>query len=112
MSQITTHILDTGRGCPAADIAVRLEKRKGAGWTEIAKGRTNQDGRIPNLLPEGQTLQPDVYKIIFETGDYYARLQIKTFYPRVEIIFDTFDTSHYHVPLLLSPFGYSTYRGS
>ena len=81
-------------------------------WESISQGVTNSDGRITGLLQPDKKLFPGTYKLIFETGDYYAGKNIKTFYPVVEIQFSITDDSHYHVPLLISPFGYSTYRGS
>jgi len=112
VSQITTHVLDTSTGIPGKNISIRLQAKKNNGWQTIAQGITNADGRIADLLPPSKSLQPDTYKMVFDTGKYYAALQTKTFYPEVEIIFNTFDQTHYHVPLLVNPFGYSTYRGS
>jgi 5-hydroxyisourate hydrolase/2-oxo-4-hydroxy-4-carboxy-5-ureidoimidazoline decarboxylase len=112
MSQVTTHVLDTSTGKPGKNIAVQLIQNKSNEWKSIAQGITNNDGRIPDLLPEGKNLSAGNYKIVFETGNYYATQNIKSFYPAVEILFTIFDDSHYHVPLLISPFGYSTYRGS
>jgi|SRR6478672_9249184 len=110
VSQITTHVLDTAVGLPGKNISIRLQAKRDNSWQTIAQGITNADGRIPDLLPQERNLKPDTYKMVFDTGSYYANQ--KTFYPEVEIIFNTFDESHYHVPLLLNPFGYSTYRGS
>lgn len=110
VSQITTHVLDTSVGLPGATISIRLQAKRNNVWQTIAQGITNNDGRIPDLLPQERNLKPDTYKMVFDTGSYYANQ--KTFYPEVEIIFSTFDETHYHVPLLLNPFGYSTYRGS
>jgi 5-hydroxyisourate hydrolase/2-oxo-4-hydroxy-4-carboxy-5-ureidoimidazoline decarboxylase len=112
MSQITTHVLDTSSGNPGNDISIRLMQKGNDTWNTIAQGITNSDGRIADLIPPGKTLSPGTYKMVFETGDYYAVRKIKTFYPAVVIQFTVFDNSHYHVPLLISPFGYSTYRGS
>lgn len=112
MSQITTHILDTTKGKPAANVRIMLYQGANDEWAEIALGITNNDGRIADLLPTDEPLQPGIYKLRFETKDYFDQQQIKTFYPYVEIIFDIQSTDHYHVPLLLNPFGYSTYRGS
>ncbi|MBL4577829.1 MAG: hydroxyisourate hydrolase [Flavobacteriales bacterium] len=112
MSQITTHILDTSVGKPASGVSATLEYRDDSSWTEIASGVTDVDGRIGNLLKDNQTVDPGVYRLIFNTGDYYEGQAKKCFYPKVVIVFETVDTSHYHVPLLLNPFGYSTYRGS
>ena len=112
MSQVTTHVLDTAAGKPGKDISIRLMKKENDNWLAIAEGITNADGRISDLLPPGKILSAGDYKIIFNTGEYYKTQKIKTFYPAVEILFTVFDDSHYHVPLLISPFGYSTYRGS
>jgi len=112
VSQITTHVLDTSTGIPGKDISIRLQAFKNNTWQTIAQGITNSDGRIPDLLPQDRNLKPDSYKMVFDTGSYYSRTNTQTFYPLTEIIFNTFDETHYHVPLLVNPFGYSTYRGS
>ena len=112
MSQITTHILDTTKGKPAAGVAITLLQQAGDNWRELASGITNSDGRIADLLPKGKQLELGVYKIKFDTQEYFAQDGIANFYPFVEIIFNVASTEHYHVPLLLNPFGYSTYRGS
>lgn len=114
MSTITTHVLDTAAGQPAAGIAVtlfRLDEQKE--WQTIAGGQTDSDGRVARLLPSGETIGPGVYQLLFTTGYYFAARGEKCFYPVVPIIFQIESPGeHYHVPLLLSPFGYSTYRGS
>ena len=112
VSQITTHVLDTAVGLPGKNISIRLQTKRNNIWQTIAQGITNADGRIPDLLPQDRNLKPDTYKMVFDTGSYYSNQNLKTFYPEVEIQFTTFDEAHYHVPLLLNPFGYSTYRGS
>ena len=112
MSQITTHVLDTAAGRPGRDISVRLMNKVNNDWQVMAQGVTNGDGRVSDLLPAGKILSPGIYKMVFETGSYYSEQKIKSFYPWVEILFQVFDDAHYHVPLLISPFGYSTYRGS
>ena len=112
MSQITTHVLDVSAGRPGRDIGIRLMNKPGKDWQTIAQGITNSDGRVSDLLPSGKILTPGIYKMVFETGNYFSDQKIKTFYPSVEILFSVFDDAHYHVPLLISPFGYSTYRGS
>jgi len=113
MSGITTHVLDTSRGRPAPGVPVTLEIEAAAGWTVVGKGTTNADGRITDLLSPGTTLTAGVYRLIFDTGSYFMSRQIESFYPQVVIVFRvTEPTEHYHVPLLLNPFGYSTYRGS
>jgi len=112
MSQITTHILDTTKGRPAAGVTIALHEQAGDNWREIARGATNTDGRIPDLLPKEQRLARGVYKLKFFTQEYFERDGTAGFYPFVEICFLVSDNSHYHVPLLLNPFGFSTYRGS
>ena len=113
MSGITTHVLDTSRGRPAAGVPATLEIKVAGGWTLIGQGTTNADGRISDLVPEEGTVVPGVYRLTFDTGTYFATNQSESFYPKVTIIFRLADVAqHYHVPLLLSPFGYSTYRGS
>jgi 5-hydroxyisourate hydrolase len=112
MSQITTHILDTSKGKPAAGITIILYSGQQDSWKELARGKTNTDGRIPDLLKKEVVLMHGIYKLRFETKDYFDKEGIQTFYPFIEIVFDINTDEHYHVPLLLNPFGYSTYRGS
>jgi len=112
MSQLTTHILDTTQGKPAAGVEIALYQQHQNDWKEIVRGITNQDGRITDWLPKDELLTHGQYKLKFQTGNYYKQLMIPTFYPFVEVIFSITDSSHYHVPLLLNPYGYSTYRGS
>ncbi|MBM3464912.1 MAG: hydroxyisourate hydrolase [Armatimonadetes bacterium] len=108
MSGITTHVLDTSRGRPAAGVGITLERQSSDGFRKISERATNSDGRVPDLMPE--PLEAGLYRLTFETGKYYDGAG---FYPEVRIMFEIKDpTQHYHVPLLLSPFGYSTYRGS
>jgi 5-hydroxyisourate hydrolase len=108
VSHVTTHVLDAALGKPAAGIPVVLQHGDGA---EIARGTTDGDGRIAQLGPE--RLGTGIYRLIFSTADYFARQRIASFYPRVTIDFVIADgDAHYHVPVLLSPFAYSTYRGS
>lgn len=113
-SQITTHILDIARGCPAAGVEVGLEvEQPDASWKAIAAGRTDADGRIENFPGSTPPLQAGTYRLIFLVGPYFEAQQCKSFYPQVVVIFTLSDPDqHYHVPLLLSPYGYSTYRGS
>jgi len=112
MSQLTTHVLDTSIGKPGKDITIRLMQPKDGDWQTIAQGVTNADGRIGDLLPAEKILVSGNYKLVFETGNYFAANNVKGFYPEVEIQFTVTDDAHYHVPLLINPFGYSTYRGS
>jgi 5-hydroxyisourate hydrolase/2-oxo-4-hydroxy-4-carboxy-5-ureidoimidazoline decarboxylase len=111
-SQITTHALDTATGKPAGGIQVRLKDLWKGSWQTIAQGETNANGRLEDLLPSGRKLEEGSYQLAFETGDYYKNNKLEGFYPQVEIQFTISDNLHYHIPLLLSPFGYSTYRGS
>ncbi len=112
MSQITTHVLDTAIGMPAAGIRITLAQLSDDGWQTIGKGVTNSDGRLPGLCPEGP-LPAGTYRMHFATTEYLQSLSSPVFYPYAEVVF-CIDGSgqHYHIPLLLSPFGYSTYRGS
>ena len=111
MSAITTHILDTGLGRPAAGVPVRLERLDGAHYTELAAATTDDDGRVRELGSD--QAEPGTYRLVFDTGDYLARTGQSGFYPEVVVVFALADPGrHHHVPLLLSPFGYSTYRGS
>jgi 5-hydroxyisourate hydrolase len=113
MSPITTHVLDTARGRPAAGIAATLEHLVDGLWTTLGRGETNADGRIRDLMPDGSSLEPGIYRLTFETAAYFRALGIEGFYPYVPIVFElAAPEQHYHVPLLLSPYGYSTYRGS
>ncbi|HYE74693.1 MAG TPA: hydroxyisourate hydrolase [Blastocatellia bacterium] len=112
MSAITTHILDTSLGRPARGVPVTLEFQAQQ-WQVIGKGITDDDGRLRDLLPDDFDLQSGNYRITFDTGVYFSSLNLEGFYPEVSVIFTIRDhKQHFHVPLLLSPFGYSTYRGS
>jgi len=113
MSAITTHVLDTARGRPAAGVPVTLEVEAAGGWILLGKGTTNADGRVADLMPDDTAIEAGVYRLIFDTNTYFAGNSVAAFYPQVTIVFKIENThQHYHVPLLLSPFGYSTYRGS
>ncbi len=113
-ASITTHILDTSRGRPAAGVAVTLDRRDAAGqWARVGAGVTDADGRQRALVPAGAVLEAGVYRIGFDTGGYFAALGVEGFYPEASVVFTVRDPAeHHHVPLLLNPFGYSTYRGS
>jgi len=113
MSQITTHVLDTSKGLPAEGIQIFLQGKDGDGvWVELGSGTTDSDGRISDLLDNNTLLEPRTYRMVFFTENYFSAQNQKGFYPSVTIEFETADTTHYHIPLLLNPFGYSTYRGS
>src|SRR5262245_20105912 len=109
---LTTHVLDTTSGAPAAGVAVVLMQLGEDGrWHQVADGQTDDDGRLALLNP--QDLKSGRYRLSFATGDYFQQRSLPVFYPQVSIEFQVQDPQeHYHVPLLLSPFGYSTYRGS
>jgi 5-hydroxyisourate hydrolase len=112
MSAITTHVLDTSTGRPAASVAVTLEKVADGGWQSAGRGVTDQDGRIADLLA-GAQLAAGTYRLTFDTAAYFSARKQQAFYPQVQVMFTVSDAGqHYHVPLLLSPYGYSTYRGS
>jgi 5-hydroxyisourate hydrolase len=107
-SPLTTHVLDTARGVPAQGVPIELETLKGGAWTPLSKGTTNADGRCPDLLAPG-ALKRGTYKLRFDTKAY---LGVGCFYPYAEIVFEVLEERHHHIPLLLAPFGYTTYRGS
>lgn len=119
MKSITTHVLDTALGKPGEGIETILEILEKEGpihqeqWKEIAKGTTNDDGRIPGFVPEDFKVQPGVYRITFDTKAYFETQDRESFYPYASIVFEIKNPdTHYHVPLLISGYGFSTYRGS
>jgi 5-hydroxyisourate hydrolase len=114
MARISTHILDIAQGQPARNVPVRLEKRDATGsWRLLASVRTDQDGRCSDLLPEKKALTPGVYRMGFETATYFAACKLRGLYPLIEITFEVQKgQKRFHLPLLLSPNGYTTYRGS
>lgn len=111
-SPITTHVLDTSRGLPASGVAVTLEAQAPDGsWKPLASGATDADGRIRDLLDA--PVEAGIYRLTFATEEYFRRTGVAGFYPEVPILFRIAESGqHYHVPLLLNPYGYSTYRGS
>jgi 5-hydroxyisourate hydrolase len=110
-SHITTHVLDAVAGIPAAGVALTLTRRGPAGEESVASGVTDADGRNRELGP--QRLEPGTYRLVFATGAYFAARGTETFYPEVTVDFRVEEgRDHYHVPVLLSPFAYTTYRGS
>ena len=114
MSGITTHVLDTAAGRPARGVPVKLEVRMdGKGWVTLAERATDDDGRVRDLLAAGGKLDPGTYRLTFGTGEYFKAQKVAAFFPEATVVFEVSDPGqHHHVPLLLSPFGYSTYRGS
>lgn len=113
-SSITTHVLDTARGCPGEGIEAVLEVREDSeNWKPLGRGTTDQDGRISNLLPKETGLSSGTHRLTFHVAPYFESKGVKSFYSSIPVIFTvTEGEAHYHIPLLLSPFGYSTYRGS
>ncbi|MHB8260715.1 MAG: hydroxyisourate hydrolase [Bacteroidia bacterium] len=110
---ITTHVLDTSKGKPAQGVHIILEKLNAdSTWEALGEGETNADGRVTDLLASEVKLKPCTYRLVFDTASYFKAQGVKSFYPFVTIAFETTHQQHYHVPLLLNPYGYSTYRGS
>lgn len=113
MSTISTHILDTAEGIPAEGVPIVLEASIDGEWHQIGGGVTNDDGRVRDLLTEREALDEGVYRMSFNTETYFQKNDVRGFYPVVRVVFEVqAPDEHYHVPLLLSPYGYSTYRGS
>jgi 5-hydroxyisourate hydrolase len=114
MKGISTHILDIALGKPAKDVPVKLEKQSSSGsWRLLASARTDQDGRCAQLLPQSEALSAGVYRLVFDIQSYFASQKIEALYPVIDITFRVREVeSHFHIPLLLSPNGYTTYRGS
>jgi 5-hydroxyisourate hydrolase len=114
MNRISTHVLDLARGKPAKDVPVRLERRETSGnWLVLTSARTDNDGRCAQLLPDEKVFTPGFYRLAFDTATYFAAGKGDALYPVVEITFQVRDgESRFHIPLLLSPNGYTTYRGS
>ncbi len=111
MSTLSTHVLDAVSGQPAVGVRVALHRRDGDGWEPLGEGVTDADGRVRDLAPGG--LGAGVHRLVFATGEYFAATGQTGFYPEVPVVFEVTDPGrHYHVPLLLSPFAFSTYRGS
>ena len=109
-SPITTHILDVALGKPAVNVPVELEMMNGKKWKKLASKKTNADGRVEDLLTPGSKIAAGTYRLSFKIGKYFKG---ETFYPYAEIVFEVKKLNqHYHVPLLVSPYSYSTYRGS
>ena len=114
MSTISTHVLDTALGRPASGVRVILEQLDAKGAVvSLGVGVTDADGRVRDFVPAGNALSTGDYRLRFDTGDYFAANARETFYPSITVDFRIADPStHFHVPLLVSPFGFSTYRGS
>ena len=112
MKSVSTHVLEVHRGRPAQGVPVKLERKSRDSFSVLKQGTTDSDGRVKDLVPDGQ-LEPGTYRVTFDTETYFASQNLEGFYPEAAIVFVVRDAnSHYHVPLLLSAHGYSTYRGS
>ena len=110
---LRVHVLDQQTGMPRADVTVTLEKQEQDKWTPIASGKTDHDGRIKSLYPQDQDMAPGVYKVTFKTADYFHGKKLDSFFPEVPVLFTVTRTNEkLHIPLLLSQYGYSTYKGS
>jgi 5-hydroxyisourate hydrolase len=108
---ISTHVLDTAAGLPAGGLPVSLEVHRDDSWVPVGEGVTDADGRVAELAPDGVTI--GTYRIRFDTATYFIATRQTGFYPEVTVVFEVTNAArHHHLPLLLSPFGYSTYRGS
>lgn len=113
MGTLSVHILNQQTGIPSKDVEVTLEKQQSSGWAQLAQGKTDNDGRIKSLYPADQDMQPGVYRVTFKTGDYFKREALSSFFPEVPVLFTVTKTNEkLHIPLLLSQYGYSTYKGS
>ncbi len=111
-SPLTTHVLDTAHGVPASGIEVTLAVLRDGDWVHLGRYATNADGRVPDMLAEG-ALTTGTWRLRFDVAEYFGRRQLRCFFPSAELVFEVTDLSrHHHVPLLVSPFSYSTYRGS
>lgn len=110
---ISTHVLDTSIGKPAPSVTVQLQRQSGATWLDVSRAVTDKDGRVAGLLPPTGQAGAGGYRLTFDVGEYFRARGVDSFYSKVSIDFVVRDAAaHYHVPLLLSPHGYSTYRGS
>ncbi|MFG6158086.1 hydroxyisourate hydrolase [Halomonas sp. 1390] len=110
---LSVHVLNIQSGQPSPGVEVELERRTDAGWESLATATTDAAGRVSALYPEGEAFEAGVYRVTFETGEWFAERDTATFFPEIPVPFQVENTEqHYHVPLLLSPYGYSTYRGN
>lgn len=110
---LSVHVLNLENGLPSPDVDVTLEEKKNGQWVQISQAKTNEQGRITALFPEDQKFNNTTYRVTFKTGEWFKKKQQNTFFPEVPVIFQTDGSvNHYHIPLLLSPYGYSTYRGN
>ena len=110
---LSVHVLNLENGLPSPGVNVTLEIHVGQNWQPLAQGVTNEQGRIGELFPEKQAMEAGQYRVVFKTGEYFKKAGRDTFFPEIPVIFEVKNADqHYHIPLLLSPYGFSTYRGS
>lgn len=110
---LSVHVLNLQTGSPTSGIEVELDQKQNNNWVKLATGKTDSNGRISALFPEDKKASAGSYRVVFKTGDYYKMSNQKTFFPEIPVEFNMENNGeHYHIPLLLSPFGYSTYRGN
>jgi 5-hydroxyisourate hydrolase len=110
---ITTHILDLASGKPAAGVRVGLARVEDVHRVPVGAGVTDADGRLRDLVPKASKVNAGVFELTFETGPYFRAHGVEPFHPRISVLVEITDPAqHYHVPLLISPFGYTTYRGT
>lgn len=110
--QLSSHILDITKGAPASDVMIRLDKMNAdRSWSFVDEKITDANGRVPDFLKMHDS-NIGIYKLTFMVSDYFERAKVESFYPYIEVVFDIKDNNHYHVPITLSPYGYSTYRGN
>ena len=110
---LSVHVLNLENGLPSPGVNVTLEKHVGQNWQPLAQGVTNEQGRIGELFPDKQAMEAGQYRVVFKTGDYFKKAGRDTFFPEIPVIFEVKNADqHYQIPLLLSPYGFSTYRGS
>jgi len=110
---LSVHILNQQTGVPSSDVTVTLEKEQQGNWAQLASGKTDQDGRIKSLYPQDKEMEPGVYRVVFKTGDYFKSQKADSFFPEIPVLFTVTRTNEkLHIPLLLSQYGDSTYKGS
>lgn len=111
--QLSSHILDVSKGEPATGVTIKLEKynEQTKVWTLVDEKVTDENGRVPDFLPSDKS-NLGIYKLVYFTSEYFNRTKTESFYPFIEVVFQIKDEKHYHVPITLSAFGYSTYRGN
>lgn len=110
---LSVHVLNIENGLPSPDVTVTLERQENGNWVDLSEAVTNEQGRISALYPEGEALEEGTYRVVFETGEWFEKHETATFFPEIPVVFTMDGTlDHYHVPLLLSPYGFSTYRGN